>query len=455
MSRVFISYSRKDEAFARRLATDLDRLGADVWIDVDDIPPGMKWSTAIQQGLDTCEVMIVIISPESMASRNVEDEWQAYLDDKKPLIPVRWRPARVHFQLRRIQYIDFHEQDYDKAFPALYSELHRLGIRLAPLPSPGAPMPLPSPAPVPPARARRIPRITWAFGAMVALIVVAAVLIALLSEGDNHSDRLAAALDRAQKFSGGNDDWEPFEWEFDGVAMVLVPAGCFMMGSTDEQVDYAVYEMGVERSWVEGEQPAHRVCIDDPFWIDKYEVTNAQYKRCVGAGDCAPPGDPTYFDDPAYADHPVVFVDWHQARAYAEWVGGSLPNEAEWEYAARGPDGLVFPWGNAFDCSQGNFYLGCDSFDQTAPVGSFPVGTSWVGALDLSGNVWEWSSTIYQDYPYQAGDGREDPAGNAVRVLRGVAFDSYQGGARCANRLSRAPDYWGDVFGFRVVRAIQ
>ena len=124
MTRVFISYSRADEVFARRLATDLDRLGADVWIDVDDIPPGVNWSTAIQQGLDTCEALVLIVSPDALASKNVEDEWQYVRDEGKPVIPLLWRPVpRLHFQLRRIQYVDFHQQPYETALEQLRARL--------------------------------------------------------------------------------------------------------------------------------------------------------------------------------------------------------------------------------------------------------------------------------------------------------------------------------------------
>ena len=107
MTGVFISYSRKDEDFARQLATDLEHLKVDVWIDVDDIPPGSKWSTAIQEGLKTCAVMVLILSPDSIASSNVEDEWQFFMDKKKPIIPVMWRLTETHFQLNRLQYVDF------------------------------------------------------------------------------------------------------------------------------------------------------------------------------------------------------------------------------------------------------------------------------------------------------------------------------------------------------------
>jgi hypothetical protein len=98
MPRIFISYSRNDETFARQLATSLSDMGADIWIDIEDIPAGMKWSSAIQQGLDSGDLLIVIISPDSMGSHNVEDEWQYYLDNGKPVIPVLIQPTKIHFQ---------------------------------------------------------------------------------------------------------------------------------------------------------------------------------------------------------------------------------------------------------------------------------------------------------------------------------------------------------------------
>jgi TolB protein len=156
MARVFISYSRQDVAFANRLATSLADLGADVWIDVEDIPAGMKWSKAIQQGLTVSEVMLVVISPDSMASSNVEDEWQYYLDKNKTVIPVLLRPAEVHFQLSRIQYVDFHKQDYTTAFAQLYSELKRKGVELKALTPTGGTVAIPDQPPLP-ARPASIP----------------------------------------------------------------------------------------------------------------------------------------------------------------------------------------------------------------------------------------------------------------------------------------------------------
>ncbi len=127
MTDVFISYSRKDVEFARQLTASLEEHGADVWFDQADIHAGVKWSSAIQQGLRDAKAMIVIISPASMASTNVEDEWQWFLDRRKPLIPVLLEPADIHFQLSRLQYIDFATQDYDTALTQLKAEIKRLG----------------------------------------------------------------------------------------------------------------------------------------------------------------------------------------------------------------------------------------------------------------------------------------------------------------------------------------
>jgi TIR domain len=130
MPRLFVSYSRTDEVFARRIATSLSQMGADIWIDLRDIPAGMKWSSAIQQGLDICDAMILIVSPSSMASSNVEDEWQDYRDRGKTIIPVLIQPTELHYQLRRLQYINFAQQPYDLALTQLHAELWRKGIML-------------------------------------------------------------------------------------------------------------------------------------------------------------------------------------------------------------------------------------------------------------------------------------------------------------------------------------
>lgn len=127
--KIFISYSRQDSHFALRLAHSLHSVGVITWMDIKDIPAGVRWSTGIQEGLKSCDIMIVIISPASMASQNVEDEWSYFVDEKKPLIPLLWKPAEVHYQLRRIQYIDFYSQEYALAFRRLCDELQAYGVQ--------------------------------------------------------------------------------------------------------------------------------------------------------------------------------------------------------------------------------------------------------------------------------------------------------------------------------------
>lgn len=179
MSSVFISYSRKDERFARQLATELSNRGFDVWIDVEDIPAGMKWSSAIQQGLDMANAMVVVISPDSMASNNVEDEWQYFLDQKKPVFPVLLRTAKIHFQLSRIQYIDFQRQDFGVAFADLEGELLKKGI------APGSP---PSHAggsgSGKPPGGSRLPLWAWGGGALAMIVLV---LLLVAATGGNSS----------------------------------------------------------------------------------------------------------------------------------------------------------------------------------------------------------------------------------------------------------------------------
>src|SRR5262249_30713974 len=142
-------YSRKDEDFARKLAQSLSDLGGEVWLDVEDIPAGMNWSSAIQQGLQLCDVMLVILTPGSAASRNVEEEWQYYRDKGKPIIPGLLQPAEVHYQLSRIQYIDFHGQDYDTALRQLHTQLRHNGVVLKPISATEKTVPIPAQQPLP------------------------------------------------------------------------------------------------------------------------------------------------------------------------------------------------------------------------------------------------------------------------------------------------------------------
>lgn len=131
MSKVFISYARADVDFARKLAARLASIGAEIWIDIEAIPSGVNWSSSIQQGLEQAELMILALSAASIDSENVGNEWQYFLDEKKPIIPILLEPIKVnHFQLRRLQYVEFHNQPFDLAFSRLQSELVRKGVKV-------------------------------------------------------------------------------------------------------------------------------------------------------------------------------------------------------------------------------------------------------------------------------------------------------------------------------------
>lgn len=229
--------------------------------------------------------------------------------------------------------------------------------------------------------------------------------------------------------------------QFDNVPMVLVPAGCFTMGSTQEQVDYAL-SIDTNPDVLGWEQPATEICFDEPFWIDQYEVTNAQFGALNGQA-----GRENSFTDP---QQPRGNVTWNEAREFCAMRGGRLPTEAEWEYAARGPENRIFPWGNELDPDR---FVFVGNATEPATVGSQPDGISWVGAYDFAGNVWEWVNSHFAPYPFDPTDGREaeDVAENPV--LRGGSYQDTEGFARTSMRAVWVPAETAvEVIGFRCVR---
>jgi formylglycine-generating enzyme required for sulfatase activity/tRNA A-37 threonylcarbamoyl transferase component Bud32 len=222
----------------------------------------------------------------------------------------------------------------------------------------------------------------------------------------------------------------------DGATLMFVPEGEFIMGSdTNEEAI-----------------PIHRVQMD-AFWIDQTEVTNAMYEKCVDAGVCEHPRNthsslhPVYYGNSEFDDYPVIRVDWHTANAYCAWVGRQLPTEAQWEKAARGTVARIYPWGN--DLPTGSLLNYNNDVGDTTKVGSYPDGASVYGVLDMAGNVWEWTGTLYKPYPYEADDGREDLRSPEARVLRGGAWNSNGNFIRSAARIRSNPTNSTDYYGFR------
>ncbi len=226
-----------------------------------------------------------------------------------------------------------------------------------------------------------------------------------------------------------SEAWVPVTRDFDGVRMVFVPAGCFMMGSN---------EGGYHK------QPAHEQCVDESFWIDETEVRQAEFARFGGVK--AQPN--SFVGD----QRPVESITWYEAQAYCQLRGARLPSEVEWEYAARGPESFSYPWGNDF-VTMNATYTG-NSNGITADVGRRPGGASWVGALDMSGNVSEWMYSFYAPYPYTPLDGRERlvSAVNDGRVLRGGSWNDSEVNLRAPDRDAGTPHYQYASWGFRCAR---
>ncbi len=224
----------------------------------------------------------------------------------------------------------------------------------------------------------------------------------------------------------------------DGAEMVWVPAGEFLMGSTDDE-------------GVRDERPQRKVYLDG-YWMYKTEVTVAQYRKFCEATNREMPEAPEWGWK---EDHPVVNVSWQDAADYARWAGASLPTEAQWEKAARGTDGRVFPWGNEWDagaCANSVSW----SLKGTKPVGSCPAGASPYGCVDMAGNAWEWCADWYDEAYYGNEAPSRNPPGPAsggYRVLRGGSwYDVSYGSFRCAYRYYCLPDYRYNNSGFRCSR---
>jgi len=230
-----------------------------------------------------------------------------------------------------------------------------------------------------------------------------------------------------------------------GIDFVSIPAGSFLMGSKNQK-----------NLTLTGEQPQHMLEIPYDYFIAKTPITNRQYKQYVAARD-----DIDFYVNPKKESHPVVNINWYEAQDYISWLNSTfeeslplgfcfrLPSEAEWEKAARGQNGNEWPWGNEWHPNY------CNSLEKgykdTTQVDIFsPHGDSPYGVCDMAGNVWEWTRSLFKNYPYRPNDGREDEDIVGDRAVRGGSYKNPNSFVRCACRRKDFPSNQLDLLGFRV-----
>jgi formylglycine-generating enzyme required for sulfatase activity len=225
----------------------------------------------------------------------------------------------------------------------------------------------------------------------------------------------------------------------DGMTLFFVPAGEFIMGNKEGD---------------SSEIPEHSVYLD-AFWIDQTEVTNAMYAKCVTADACQAPASTrsytreSYYGNAEFDNYPVVYIAWNDAKLYCKWAGGDLPTEAQWEKAARGTDGNIYPWGNAApDKTRLNYSQGVGD---TTQVESYPTGASPYGALDMAGNLWEWVADWNGSYPSVPSRNPTGPTSGTIHMIRGGSWGSAVFSARTSAR-GGSPGDGNFYIGFRCAR---
>lgn len=493
--RVFLCYASQNKPVVREL---YQRLKAenwiDPWLDKAKILPGQDWELVIEKAVDDSDVVIVCLSKQSVSKEGFVQREIRYAYDlalEKPeemifLIPLRLDDCNVPRKLKSLHWVDYFGMGKKSSYFDLLEALklcydQKLGLeeeqsreksekensseerveKKFTQSKPFTRILNPSVLNPPKTRETRSPKPSYRWvgiaGSVLLILILGGFgLNSLLSKSSGEmaisTSQIPIETPPADIRDSITPTLEPTETtmptptlgigstmisEKDGMVMVYVPAGEFTMGSKDGEVN---------------EQPVRQVSLG-AYWIDQTEVTNVMYKRCVDDGGCSPPSSirsytrDNYYGNNEFDDYPVIYVNWNQANTYCQWVGRKLPTESEWEKAARGKDGRMFPWGNGLDCDKSNYTYFC--FGDTSPVWNFIGGKSIYGVYDMAGNVWEWVSSLYMPYPYYDDDGREDLYASGSRVLRGGSWDFNENHARSTFRGQGEPTYSNMNTGFR------
>ena len=427
MADVFISYAREDRPAAQLLARTLEAGGRTVWWD-REILPGKDFAELIAAELARAKAVVVIWSEASTRSGWVRDEAHEGLE-RGILVPVLMGVAEPPLGYRSIHAVDLtgwqggeHSAltDLELAIDSL-----RTGIAVPDRPE----------TEIRPQR-RWWPRLRWA-GLVLLLLVLAGIALVALPSLVQWRDNSA----RPPVSTAGASAPEPFRDCLECPQMVPLPAGTFRMGAS-----------WFDRSSQSDERPRVDVTVAVPFAIGRTEVTFEQWQVCVAAGGC--PARP--LDDSGFGRgmHPVIDVDWNDARAYVVWLRQStgkpyrLPSEAEWEYACHAGTTTAYPFGDAIGPALANYGR---NLAGTREVGSYPPNP-W-GLYDMNGNVWEWVEDAWNDghsgRPSDA-SGRTTGPDPQEHVIKGGSWDDRDRRARCASRNGMDDTHRENEIGFRV-----
>lgn len=446
MSDVFISYAREDELVAQTLAAAIKSMGWSVWWD-KRIPAGSEFSHVIEKELGAAQCVIVLWSKQALASQYVRDE-AGVANGRGILIPAcieEVQPPLGFRQTQTAKLLDWTGDPSHPGFDKIVEAVERLTDSKA------------THAPVFGQRLKRWrSRRSWITGLTLAGLASAGIVYYIAN---------STRLDKLQIS-------EP--------EMVLLPGGKFEMGSTEQEAKYALrLAHHSQPTWAVREQPQHTVTLD-AFYIDKYEVTVAEYRKfldeyrkfldqsdqvsqdldlVVQAG----------FEGPPEQNHPVTGVTWTEANRYCQWANKQLPSEAQWEYAARSGEDRDYPWGKGpvtgrlanfcdRNCDRPGFSSDADDgFSGTAPVGFFEPGKSSHGVYNLTGNAAEWVRDVYDARFYQkptkTNPVNEEPHQDRLRVVRGGSYADDPYFLRAASRNFRPEDSRAPKIGFRCVRS--
>lgn len=514
-AKLFISYRRKDWAFTHRLVNELrDHLNAEIFIDFTGIDAA-DFEGSILSHLRNADGVLLVVSPLTFDPNRIQqsDDWVhreialalqlnkptllACIDAMKPPSPLALPPDIR--DITRMQGVDFYADYWDAGIQRLLDFITRIipSVTIKLPPDPSLPAATAHAAPVPPAIPLHIPplgggRARWRTTIVVILFALLVALVGggLLGSLNLSTGQVAPTPTRTVPpvtlapsvvpsahvvlpsstpipTITDNKQWTPFIQNRNGVSMALVPPGCFKMGS----------DSNVDKNAQPEEQPPFQLCFSQSFWIDIYDVTNSDYQKFTNAGGYKQQGtwwtdtgwawyksagNPHPVSEPGFTDvnQPRVGITWFEAYAFCKWRGAQLPTEAEWEYAARGPSDPIYPWGvqsqDVFDPAK-VVSSASSTIGRSAPVGTKPTGASWVGALDMIGNVWQWTSSIYAKTAYgptYRSDDYENPADtNNLRVLRGGAwFSSNVMNLRSAYRNRFEPTSQSTDVGVRCVQ---